>query len=79
MTANLLANSLSEREQEIARLYQQGVTRFAIARRLRLEADTVKSHLRTIRMKLGCTGSSRERFTAAIEEYIASEEAANNE
>ncbi|MDD5466312.1 MAG: LuxR C-terminal-related transcriptional regulator [Anaerolineales bacterium] len=44
---------LTDRERQLAGLYLQGYTLAQISRKLTIAPDTVKTHMRNIRLKLG--------------------------
>ena len=60
--AQILVESLSERELDILRLLSQGATNKEIASRLIITVGTVKNHVTNILAKLGV----RDRTQAAI-------------
>jgi DNA-binding NarL/FixJ family response regulator len=71
----LIAN-LSERERQVAALFLKGYTRGNIGQQLFISEETVKTHLRNIRMKLGVQtiqgiGSILEEYRALLQDVEA--------
>ena len=61
-----LVTTLSASELRIALMIKDGLTSDEIARRLHISSETVKSHRKNIRKKLGLRGSA-ERLQAYFE------------
>ena len=64
----LVAN-LSERERQVAALLLKGYTRRSIGQQLFISVETVKTHLRNIRMKLGLR--TIQEIKSALNDYGA--------
>lgn len=56
---------LTDRERQLAGLYLQGHTLVQISRKLTITPDTVKTHMRNIRMKLGVRTNAELRQALA--------------
>jgi DNA-binding CsgD family transcriptional regulator len=62
-----LVASLSQRERQVAALFLKGYTRGYIGQKLFISVETVKTHLRNIRMKLGLR--TIQEIKSVLDEY----------
>jgi DNA-binding NarL/FixJ family response regulator len=62
--ASLIADRLSEREQDVLRLLGRGMSNAEIARRLHLSDGTVRNHISAIFAKLGVSDRTRAAIIA---------------
>ncbi|MGB8343298.1 MAG: hybrid sensor histidine kinase/response regulator transcription factor [Ktedonobacteraceae bacterium] len=66
----LLAAALTNREREVLRLLTQGLTNRAIAEKLSVSAETVKSHLHHIMQKMQVHDRTQAAVTAARQQLM---------
>ena len=66
----LPAAALTNREREVLRLLMQGLTNRAIAEKLSVSAETVKSHLRHIMQKMQVHDRTQAAVTAARQQLV---------
>lgn len=66
----LPAAALTNREREVLRLLMQGLTNRAIAEKLSVSAETVKSHLHHIMQKMQVHDRTQAAVTAALQQLV---------
>lgn len=69
-TGSVAASGLSQREHQILQLVAEGCTNTQIARRLVIEVNTVKTHLRRIFQRIGARDRANAVFIAAREGWL---------
>lgn len=70
LSTSLPAAALTNREREVLRLLMQGLTNRAIAERLSVSAETVKSHLHHIMQKMQVHDRTQAAVTAARQQLV---------